>query len=112
MIWDATNFSVKMIRGMPDAVIYSDATGGFASGMRAQPAYSALAESEALGQTLEIIIPETLRDKHRAGFDKTMRTGKTVTGPERFWPCRRCVRAGPESRSSSPWCSSAIQPAR
>ena len=48
MIWDATNFSVKMIWGMPDAVIYSDADGRFASGMRAQPAYSALASPRLL----------------------------------------------------------------
>ena len=80
MIWDATNFSVKMIRGMPDAVIYSDADGRIRFWNAGATRIFGFSESEALGQTLEIIIPETLRDKHRAGFDKTMRTGKTRYG--------------------------------
>jgi PAS domain S-box-containing protein len=33
-----------------------------------------------LGQSLDIIIPTSLRDRHWAGYDKTMQTGATRYG--------------------------------
>jgi PAS domain S-box-containing protein len=39
-----------------------------------------LSEAEAIGQSLDIIIPESLRARHWAGFEQTMRTGKTRYG--------------------------------
>jgi PAS domain S-box-containing protein len=33
-----------------------------------------------LGQSLDIIIPENLRERHWAGYDQTMRTGVTRYG--------------------------------
>ena len=38
------------------------------------------AEGEALGKTLDLIVPEKQRSHHWAGFDKTMRTGQTRYG--------------------------------
>jgi PAS domain S-box-containing protein len=38
------------------------------------------ATSEAMGQSLDIIIPAPLRDRHWAGYDKTMHTGATRYG--------------------------------
>ena len=35
------------------------------------------AQAEALGQSLDIIIPENLRRRHWDGFDKTMHTGES-----------------------------------
>ncbi|HUN47802.1 MAG TPA: PAS domain S-box protein [Stellaceae bacterium] len=37
-------------------------------------------EGEALGQSLDIIIPENLRERHGTGFDQTMATGVTRYG--------------------------------
>jgi len=37
-------------------------------------------EAEAIGKSLDIIIPENLRARHWAGFNETMRTGKTRYG--------------------------------
>ena len=37
-------------------------------------------EAEALGQSLDIIIPERLRKRHWEGYDKTMETGITRYG--------------------------------
>jgi PAS domain S-box-containing protein len=37
-------------------------------------------EAEALGQSLDIIIPERLRQRHWDGYDKTMTTGKSRYG--------------------------------
>lgn len=37
-------------------------------------------EQEALGQSLDIIIPESLRDRHWAGYRETVRTGVSRYG--------------------------------
>ncbi len=39
-------------------------------------------EAEALGQSLDLIIPERLRARHWQGYDKTMATGITRYGSE------------------------------
>lgn len=38
------------------------------------------AEGEALGQSLDIITPERLRERHWNGYEATMRTGQTKYG--------------------------------
>ena len=39
-------------------------------------------ESEALGKSLDIIVPERLRQRHWQGYDKTMHTGQTRYGSD------------------------------
>jgi PAS domain S-box-containing protein len=39
-------------------------------------------ESEALGQSLDLIIPERQRDRHWTGYRQVMRTGETRYGTE------------------------------
>ena len=39
-----------------------------------------MAEGEALGRSLDIIIPESLRERHWQGFRATMRTGESRYG--------------------------------
>ncbi len=80
MTWDAASFSVKMIQAMPDAVIYADADGRIRFSNAGATRIFGFSEPEALGQRLDIIIPEDLRDRHWAGFNKTLRTGKTRYG--------------------------------
>jgi PAS domain S-box-containing protein len=36
---------------------------------------------EAIGHSLDLIIPERLRQRHWDGYDKTLRTGKAATVP-------------------------------
>ena len=36
--------------------------------------------NEAIGQSLDLIIPERLRQRHWEGFDQTLRTGKSRYG--------------------------------
>jgi PAS domain S-box-containing protein len=38
------------------------------------------AEAEAVGQSLDLIIPQSLRERHWQGFDATMRTGESRYG--------------------------------
>lgn len=80
MTWDATDFSVRMVREMPDAVIYSDADGQIRFWNAGAARIFGFTEAEALGQSLDIIIPENLRQRHWAGYDETMRTGRTRYG--------------------------------
>ncbi len=39
-------------------------------------------EAEALGHSLDLIIPERFRDRHWEGYREVMRTGKTRYGTE------------------------------
>lgn len=80
MAWDPTDFSVRMIREMPDAVIYSDADGRIRFWNAGANRVFGFTEAEALGQSLDIIIPDSLRQRHWAGYDETMRTGRTRYG--------------------------------
>lgn len=80
MTWDVTDFSSRMIRDMPDAVICSDAQGRIQFWNAGATRIFGFTESEALGQSLDIIIPEPLRQRHWTGFDDTMRSGRTRYG--------------------------------
>jgi PAS domain S-box-containing protein len=63
------------VDGAPDAIIFADAAGIvrlWNSGAEAIFGYRA---TEAIGQDLDIIIPEKLRERHRQGYRKVMETG-------------------------------------
>jgi PAS domain S-box-containing protein len=65
----------QIIGQVADAVIYADRDGNIA---RWNPAASALfgySADEALGQKLDLIIPEHLRAAHWRGFDAAMASG-------------------------------------
>jgi PAS domain S-box-containing protein len=80
MTWDVTRFSVTMLQEMPDAVIYSDAEGHIRFWNAGAARIFGFSEAEALGQSLDIIIPERLRQRHGTGYEHTMRTGQTRYG--------------------------------
>ena len=65
----------NIVDGAQDAIIFAGADGIIRlwnSGAETIFGYSA---SEAIGQDLEIIIPEKLRERHRQGYRKVMATG-------------------------------------
>jgi PAS domain S-box-containing protein len=75
--FDFDRFCRTLAREAPDAVIYADGEGlirFWNAGAERIFGYSA---ADAAGKPLDIIIPENLRSRHWAGFDQTMRTGKT-----------------------------------
>lgn len=80
MARDATEFYMTLVREMPDAVIYADAKGRIRYWNNGAQRVFGFTEVEALDQSLDIIVPENLRERHWAGFDETMRTGKTRYG--------------------------------
>lgn len=77
MSFDIDRFATTLLHSMPDAVVYSNAEGRIQYWNAGAERMFGCAASEALGQSLDIIIPASLRDRHWAGYDKTMQTGAT-----------------------------------
>ncbi|MGH7716680.1 MAG: PAS domain S-box protein [Vulcanimicrobiaceae bacterium] len=78
--FDVDRFSRIFAREVPDAVIYADAEGCIRFWNKAAERIFGFSESEAVRQTLDLIIPEHLRKRHWDGFSRTMQTGKTRYG--------------------------------
>jgi PAS domain S-box-containing protein len=77
MSFDPERFSSTLVKSMSDAVIYADAEGKIRLWNAGAARMFGFAEAEALGQSLDLIIPETLRRRHWDGFSQTMRTGES-----------------------------------
>lgn len=60
-----------------DAIIVADAEGSIILWNRAAERIFGYAEIEALGRSLDLIIPERLRERHWEGYERVMRTGET-----------------------------------
>jgi PAS domain S-box-containing protein len=80
MIPDIDRFAVTLLESMPDAVIYADAEGIIRYWNKGAETVFGFAAADAVSQSLDIIIPERLRQRHWDGFEKTMRTGETRYG--------------------------------
>ena len=74
------DFGGLLLRDAPDALVVSDASGTIRVWNAAAERIFGFSEDEAVGQSLDIIIPERLRDRHWRGFDDTMKTGETRYG--------------------------------
>jgi PAS domain S-box-containing protein len=80
MSFDPEHFASVLASSMSDAVIYADAEGLIRFWNKGAERIFGFDAAEALGQSLDIIIPESLRGRHWAGYEKTMRTGETRYG--------------------------------
>ena len=78
--FDLGCFAVALLQGMPDAVVYADAEGRIRFWNAGAGRVFGYPAAEALGQSLDIIIPASLRHRHWEGYDATMRTGATRYG--------------------------------
>lgn len=65
-----------------DAVIVADRSGKVTLWNAAAEDMFGYLESEALGQSLDLIIPEKLRGRHWTGWDRVMDTGVTNYGTD------------------------------
>jgi PAS domain S-box-containing protein len=65
---------------MPDAIVYADAAGLIQVWNAGAVRLFGFTSDEAMGQTLDLIIPAGLRDRHWQGFQETMRSGQTRYG--------------------------------
>lgn len=73
-------FARTLVAGMPDAIVYADAAGLIRVWNTGAVRMFGITEQEALGQSLDIIIPASLHDRHWQGYRETMRTGQTRYG--------------------------------
>lgn len=67
----------QFVEVMGDAVIASDTDGVITMWNPAAARIFGFTEREALGQSLDLIIPEKQRKSHWHGYHKTMHTGET-----------------------------------
>jgi len=77
---DIDRFCLTLIREAPNAIIFADTEGVIRFWNRGAERIFGFAEAEALGQSLDIIIPDNLRARHWEGFSATMRSGSTRYG--------------------------------
>ena len=78
--FDIDRFAATLLRTTPDAVVYADAEGLIRYWNAGAERISGFAVAEAVGQSLDIIIPQSLRQRHWDGYRKTMATGATRYG--------------------------------
>ena len=71
-----------LVHAVGDAVIVCDAKGAIVLWNPAAERIFGYSAAEALGQSLDLIIPERLRKRHWDGYDKTMATGITRYGSD------------------------------
>src|SRR5712664_961903 len=67
----------QFVEGLGDAVIICDSDGLIRVWNAAAERFFGFTPAEALGSSLDLIIPERLRERHWAGFTRTMATGQT-----------------------------------
>lgn len=72
----------KLVEAAGDAIVAADPEGRIVFWNPAAERIFGFARSEALGQSLDLIIPERFRDRHRQGYEKVMRSGETRYGSE------------------------------
>jgi PAS domain S-box-containing protein len=69
-----------VVREAPEGIVVADAQGVITLWNSGAARIFGYSEAEALGQTLDLIIPEKQRPRHWTGYDQTMATGVTKYG--------------------------------
>lgn len=77
MEFDLEQFSTALVTAMSDAVVYADADGAIRWWNGGAARMFGYSSEEAIGQTLDLIIPENLRARHWEGYYHTIETGET-----------------------------------
>ncbi|MGC9199052.1 MAG: PAS domain-containing protein [Acidobacteriaceae bacterium] len=76
----ATFECAQLIEAIGDAVIVADVKGAITLWNPAAERMFGFTRNEAMGQSLDLIIPQRLQQRHWDGYQKTMETGKTRYG--------------------------------
>jgi PAS domain S-box-containing protein len=74
MVW-RSDLDGAIIESAADAIIFADRSGTIRRWNRAASALFGFAPEEALGQSLDLIVPDDLRAAHWRGFDAAMNSG-------------------------------------
>lgn len=77
---DVDRFYRTLVREAPDAIVYADAAGLISFWNKAAERIFGFPEAEALGKSLDLIIPEGSQRRHWDGYEEVVRTSKTSYG--------------------------------
>ena len=80
MDFDLSHFCRELVARSADAIVYADNQGAIGFWNAGAVRMFGFTEAEAVGQSLDLIIPQSLRERHWQGFDATMRTGESRYG--------------------------------
>jgi len=72
----------QLVAGAGDAIMVCDAKGAITLWNQAAERIFGFTEAEALGQSLDLIIPQRQRQRHWDGYHKTMETAVTKYGAD------------------------------
>ena len=72
----------QLLQALGDGVIVCDAAGNITFWNAAATRIFGFTDSEAIGQSLDLIIPQRQRQRHWDGYHKTMATGETRYGAD------------------------------
>jgi PAS domain S-box-containing protein len=75
-----SGFAETLLAEAGDAVIYADADGAIRFWNKGAERMFGFSAAEALGRSLDLIIPENLRARHWEGFRRTTATGESRYG--------------------------------
>jgi PAS domain S-box-containing protein len=81
-ILDRTELCERIVDTTGDAVVFADVDGVIRLWNRGAEGIFGYTTTEAVGQTLDLIIPEKLRGRHWEGYRRVMETGVTRYGNE------------------------------
>lgn len=70
----------NIVRAAADAIVYADAEGMIRFWNASAERLFGYGAAEAVGRSLDLIIPEQLRGRHWEGFRRVMQTGKSRYG--------------------------------
>ena len=73
---DQSHLDANILNDAADALIYSDRSGTITRWNRASAALFGFTADEALGQNLDLIVPEHLRAAHWKGFEAALASGR------------------------------------
>ncbi len=79
---DSKTLSEQILALAPDAILFADREGLIRLWNSGAERIFGLQADQAIGQSLDLIIPEKLRERHWDGYHKTMQTGETRYGTE------------------------------
>jgi PAS domain S-box-containing protein len=77
---DVDRLHRALVQNAPDAIIYADAPGHIVFWNTGAERIFGFSSSEAIGQSLDIIIPKNLRNRHWDGYHATVLSGTTRYG--------------------------------
>lgn len=80
MRFDLDLFCRTLAENAPDAIILADAEGAIRFWNKGAAQIFGFTAEEALGRSLDIIIPEKLRERHWQGYNAVMQSGQSRYG--------------------------------